>query len=194
MNAMELHNTGETYQPEDIFDIYDEYNAAETRGGKIKASMFPDDIKTMSEVYKIQNSMRVMPHDQNTGGFFIALFKKNAYTYFTGNSNTKEKTPKNVPKTTETDMQEEKNSETDENKPFLGDGVVKDMKNVYVPFPAKYSKEWKEIEAYYGLKDFPGDQLYINEKGEKVVMFVNKAISDFLSLDKKEEINLVNLG
>ena len=25
----------------------------------------------------LQNSMRILPHDQNSGGFFVALFKKN---------------------------------------------------------------------------------------------------------------------
>jgi len=42
--------------------------------------MFPDDLDKMRDVYKIHNSMRVLPHDQNTGGFFIAVFKKHKET------------------------------------------------------------------------------------------------------------------
>ena len=38
--------------------------------------MFPRDEATMKSL-KIENAMRVMPQDQNTGGFFIALLRKN---------------------------------------------------------------------------------------------------------------------
>lgn len=44
----------------------------------IKATMFPESEEIMRECVKIQNSMRILPHDQNTGGFFIALIKKNS--------------------------------------------------------------------------------------------------------------------
>jgi len=38
--------------------------------------MFPLDEKGMKELLHIDYSMRVLPHDQNTGGFYIALFRK----------------------------------------------------------------------------------------------------------------------
>lgn len=37
--------------------------------------MFPPS-QEEAEVMGLRNSMRVLPHDQNTGGFFIALLKK----------------------------------------------------------------------------------------------------------------------
>ena len=39
--------------------------------------MFPEkDKNVMKEIFKIQNTMRILPHDQNSGGFFMALLKK----------------------------------------------------------------------------------------------------------------------
>ena len=42
---------------------------------KIKMSMFPP---TLEEAEKMQlhHSMRMLPHDHNSGGFFLALIKK----------------------------------------------------------------------------------------------------------------------
>lgn len=42
--------------------------------------MFPESKEIMENVIKIQYSMRVLPHDQNSGGFFIAMFKKKKAT------------------------------------------------------------------------------------------------------------------
>jgi hypothetical protein len=42
---------------------------------KIKKSFFPESEEQMLQ-YGIQNTMRVLPHDMNSGGFFVALLKK----------------------------------------------------------------------------------------------------------------------
>lgn len=41
----------------------------------VKESMFAGD-KTLMDKVGIEKTMRVMPHDQNTGGFYVAIFKK----------------------------------------------------------------------------------------------------------------------
>ena len=35
-----------------------------------------EDEKTLKEEFRIERCVRVLPHDQNTGGFFIAVFRK----------------------------------------------------------------------------------------------------------------------
>lgn len=40
--------------------------------------MFARDSTVLRDDIKIQNTMRVMPEDQNSGGFYIALLRKNA--------------------------------------------------------------------------------------------------------------------
>lgn len=42
---------------------------------KIKESCFPIDVPD-----NIEHTIRIMPNDQNTGGFYIALFRKIAET------------------------------------------------------------------------------------------------------------------
>lgn len=53
--------------------VYESF--AEVKDHKIKESMFPP---SLEEAHRIQlhNSMRILPHDQNSGGFFVALLKK----------------------------------------------------------------------------------------------------------------------
>jgi multisite-specific tRNA:(cytosine-C5)-methyltransferase len=76
-SAAELNKEDKEWKTEELFSIFDNCMSEEALTNlKIRGSMFPDDEKTMRDVYKIQNSMRVMPHDQNTGGFFIAVFRK----------------------------------------------------------------------------------------------------------------------
>lgn len=38
--------------------------------------MFPPATEEEARKIGLQNSMRVLPHDQNSGGFFVALLKK----------------------------------------------------------------------------------------------------------------------
>lgn len=42
---------------------------------KIKESMFPPTLEE-AEKMQLQNTMKMFPHDQNSGGFFLALLKK----------------------------------------------------------------------------------------------------------------------
>ena len=43
----------------------------------------------MRDQYKIHHSMKILPHDQNTGGFFLALIKKIEPVVFSNKANTK---------------------------------------------------------------------------------------------------------
>lgn len=47
----------------------------------LKSSMFPESEEVMKKI-GIEKTMRVLPHDQNTGGFYVALIKKKARTVF----------------------------------------------------------------------------------------------------------------
>ena len=180
-NAKQLYDSGLTHTAADLFDIQDQFDSKDTKNNKIKASMFADDEKTMSDVHKIHYSMRVMPHDQNTGGFFIAVFKKHKLAYFPGKKG-------DVTAEAQTDFQKENIGA------YCGDGFVKDQKNNYVPFTQKFPEEWVSIKKYYGLENFPEEQLFVNAGGEKIVTIVSKAVSDYLSFDSKKEMNNVNLG
>jgi hypothetical protein len=181
-NAKQLYDSGLTYTAADLFDIQDQFDPKDTKNNRIKASMFADDEKMMTDVRKIHYSMRVMPHDQNTGGFFVAVFKKHKLAYFPG------KSPGDVTAEAQTSKQKENDGA------YCGDGFVKDQKNNYVSFTKKFPDEWASIKKYYGLENFPEEQLFVNAGGEKIVTIVSKAVSDYLSFDTKKDLNNVNLG
>lgn len=74
---------GEAPEEEKQFDrqkIFNKYASMaelpKDYAGVIGPTLFPEDEETMKNVYKIQNSMRILPHDQDSGGFFIALLRK----------------------------------------------------------------------------------------------------------------------
>jgi len=50
--------------------------------GLIKPSMFCDDEDKMKNVYKLQHTVRILPHDQNTGGFYLALLRKKSHIVY----------------------------------------------------------------------------------------------------------------
>jgi len=101
-----------TYKPDEIFTIFNKWEEVpkDYKGGLIRETMFPDDEEKMKNVYKIQNTLRILPHDQNTGGFYLALIRKKSHIVFGGG----EKKPKaSSPKKEKpmTDENEEKKSE-----------------------------------------------------------------------------------
>jgi len=48
----------------------------------IRPSLFPGDEKFMTDL-GIQKTIRIMPHDQDTGGFYLALFRKKSALLWT---------------------------------------------------------------------------------------------------------------
>lgn len=150
------------------------------------------------KAFKIENSMRVMPEDQNTGGFFIALLRKNKHVNFSkGVVNQEVELEKPVvkvkgnngpkwinPKKTE-EVQEVKAF-----KPFDQRGV----KTEYLPFADKHLDEWNCIRDMYGLPDDLKTHLYISLDGNNRVFLVNQGVKEFLEADTKKTIKQVNIG
>lgn len=57
-----------------ILVTYNNYEEAK-HNYKLKPSMFPPSLEE-AEKMQLHHSMRMYPHDQNSGGFFVALLKK----------------------------------------------------------------------------------------------------------------------
>ena len=72
-----LKTTEEEHSFDELFTTYPEYSDElhVSTDGVIKNTMFPLPKEEMEKL-GIEKSMRIMPHDQNTGGFFIAVFNK----------------------------------------------------------------------------------------------------------------------
>lgn len=51
------------------------------------------------------------------------------------------------------------------------------------------------LKAYFGLKDFPTEQLVSEDQHYKRISFISKELSDYLYMDCfKNQLNLINLG
>lgn len=81
--------------PQDLFNVYESYDQLpKDYKGNIRGTMFPDTLEKMRDVYKIQHTVRLMPHDQNTGGFYLALIRKKNHVVFGGRGPAEHKIPK----------------------------------------------------------------------------------------------------
>lgn len=134
--------------------------------------MFARDSKTLRDVIKIHHTMRIMPEDQNTGGFFLALIRKNAEVNL-------KRTEAKTGETIEEKAQSEDEAK-DAQKIKLNDGsnltatpapdiapqtitIQKERKRKqngyavpkmdYTPFADKFNDAWVAIRDMYGFDD-----------------------------------------
>ena len=87
-------------------DFLDYLQGTEFGKNMIKTSMFAGNEEFMEKTVQIEKTMRVLPHDQNTGGFYIALFRKLKPIVLLKTAGVKEKTM----------ISEEKNEKIQENE------------------------------------------------------------------------------
>lgn len=153
---------------------------------KIEESCFAEDEKTNREIYKLQNCIRLFPHDNDTsklkekfvekkinkifiyikflGGFFITVFKK-------------------------------KNSSANPDNKLLRnkDRMMQEEKGLY--FMEDYPQILKSLKDYYGLSsDFPMNLLVTHSKTQKKINLVSAGLHDLLKADNRNQIKILAVG
>lgn len=136
--------------------------------------MFPLDSSILKDDIKIHHTMRIMPEDQNTGGFYVALLKKNGQVRFgKGEAKTAEEMAEDK------QMQKIKlndgGSNADIQGPVEGEeteiappqtikiektGKIRGFKIPkadYLPFSEKYNDAWQAIRELYGFDEVEAD-------------------------------------
>uniref|UniRef100_F1KYX9 tRNA (cytosine(34)-C(5))-methyltransferase n=1 Tax=Ascaris suum TaxID=6253 RepID=F1KYX9_ASCSU len=132
-------------------------------------SMFPptDEEK---QTFHLERCFRILPHMQNTGGFFVAVLRKTR------------------PISTETPTRFCSAPPTKRRKTFKEDPFV---------FLKEDDERWKEIAEYYGiLKTFPYKNLLgrTNEVDKKrTLYFVSDAVKEFLTCNQ-DKVKVINAG
>ena len=216
----ELIKDDQEYTAKDQFNIYlpEQKNSEEVLTNlKLKDSMFPDELAKMKDVYKTHHSMRVMPHDQNTGGFFIGIIKKNKDTtkltdnhssnveqenlneIILNNDSADEKIMESEKVMEDEKIMEEQKSQipeemTQENKDKNEPKKKNNNKKTWISFCQEMPEDWAAIKEYYGLENFPSERLFIQNKGDKIVSFVSKAIADIINNDRNGKVNTLYIG
>lgn len=131
----------------------------------IDASCFAKDEETSRLQYKLQNCIRLFPHDSDTSGFFITLIRK----------------------IKPLDFGSDKPKKMKENKPINPDKGVFYLKDSFAE-----ANQW--LIDYYGLNNFPFDQLVTHSKIAKKVNFISKGVNELLSSDKRNQLKLISVG
>lgn len=171
--------------------------------------MFPLPEEEMSEL-NIERCFRVMPHDQNTGGFFVTVIKKNSFVYFSDVDAEKAR-KREQNQSDQADLAYEAIKENAGNQTNLED--LNDMVQSSDPNPEseviKLNKanreyfrlsetmpaDWECIKSYYQLKDDTiKDLLYIHQVGEKQVTLVSEKIDNLFKNDNRYQMKRVYLG
>ena len=141
---------------------------------KFIASFFPPQ-GTEEEVetkYHLSRCIRVFPNDQNTSGFFIALFKRKPLI----NGPIPSEESKVPPPATEKVVP-----------------VQSPLKNMIRCDPKDPDIEF--IQTYYGLsEDFPLEQIFTFSTSMNKLFLVNKGLSDLLYSDQEKSLNLIAGG
>ncbi len=173
----------------------------------LKRSMFPSDAEFMKKVVRIENSMRILPHDQNTGGFYVALFRKLKPIVL--KSSKKEKTSAQEPEIEKTigkeeeeqiaevlkklqaeeDNAKQKNNKNKENNPKNKGYPNQEKKKQKIEYKVLEGKDWDWIQEFYGIKkEFPKENLiFSGENGPKKIIFVTSGIKNVLEMDRKSK-------
>lgn len=158
------------YTLEDLFHVYREYDeGAKKFHPKVNPSMFPLEEEEMKEL-GIERVMRVLPHDQDTGGFFVAVIKKNSIVYFDENKKPekkkqeKEEVDIGVEASKEAMVEEEIKENGDEKEEMQEDEPeepvvthshhvlkVKEHQIEYLKFSEKMPDHWEILKEYYEL-------------------------------------------
>ena len=155
-----------------------------TRRG-IKDSMFSN-FYDQEVKAQLDRCLRVLPHDQNTSGFFITIIRK--IKEFDGSEAQQEQ---NVTKVSEKQAQ-----------PVPQDKPAKDLPEQYQRIPKQSIIQMKGknkafefvrcdpkdpdiefIQAFYGLENFPVEQLITQSSEMNKLYYIQKEVSDYLYAD-----------
>lgn len=137
--------------------------------------MFPLDATVLEKEIKIQNTMRLMPEDMNTGGFYVALLKKTGTIRFRKSTVSSGKLQTNLDEKNGSESPSKVAAESGETKETqkvkLNEGEVvanveaaphaevdkkrkdRSIKSEYYELPAKHEDVWLSIKEMYGLDD-----------------------------------------
>jgi len=126
---------------------------------------------------ELSKCLRVMPHHQNTSGFFITIIEK-------------------LKELDDVKLQETDPKGEDQAKLPLQIQELSKTKAFSFIRADPNDPDIQFIQSYFGLRyDFPFDQLIAQDEHFKKIHFISKAVSDFLYTDaNKHQIDLINLG
>lgn len=215
------------------FDNYESVPIYERK--KLLKSMFPPTPEE-AEKANLKRCMRLLPHHQDTGAFFIAVLEKNEkFPHLERNKRKpKSTTPTTTSTSTSTSVEsiESTSSPTpsastssqpsnaaedlsikSENQEVIEDGedeILVEEKEVKVPGGKRNQRTWVEepflplpeelkptiasLVDYYGIIDFPLDQVFTRSSKNQKLYFASKSIANLLAGTNGGPLVVINTG
>jgi len=204
-----------------IWEKSDEVPEASQR--RVRASMFPPSPEE-AEALHLERCMRFVPHDQNTGGFFVALIRKTApihmnellracdaqtveekseTTAIPAGSDEKKETASTEEQGDSFDMAVEPTKveeETQNQTPGKGRQKSGQKRSSQEKIKEEYLPlkpgRFDEIRQFYGISPaFKEDQLYVRTEGAKTIYYVTETVKrDFLDVKWSDRIEVIKTG
>ncbi|KAG0307494.1 hypothetical protein BGZ98_000147 [Dissophora globulifera] len=173
--------------------------------GKYFPSMWPS--KDASKLH-LDRCLRIYPHLQDTGGFFVAVFKKTApYVVPNPGRAAKDKAEASTKTTPAKDAVHKLETATGEEESTVAAkrarvsraeryGAAVNREEPFLFLDAQ-NTDVKLFSKFYGLdEDFPKDQFLVRSEGEKnkTVYFVSEAVKSILQSEDIHRLKVVNTG
>ncbi|EFA86421.1 NOL1/NOP2/Sun family protein [Heterostelium album PN500] len=201
-------------------ELYSSWESvAPTKKARIHPSFFPP-TKEFAESIGLQNCMRVYPHLQDTGGFFITVLEKvsefpnqigkrlinqaaanTSSTTTTTTTNNTESTSTESPVSeestaTESPVAEESTTTTTTEK------KEKEKKPAYQKFfeepfnllSEQDRKDIGQVADFYGLNEFPIDNLLTRSEKSAKLYLASKPIMNIIKGDTQRRLKIINAG
>ncbi|KAI8882372.1 S-adenosyl-L-methionine-dependent methyltransferase, partial [Backusella circina FSU 941] len=168
---------------------------------KFPASTFPPTPEEADAMH-LERCLRIYPHDQDTGGFFVAVFKKVKPLTVADRVMLAKQEGKEVNADDIKEAEDESNDmeQEDNNKPFAGKPKrdVPGIKEAPFEMLPSDSDDLKDITQFYGLDAaFPRDQFLLRSEGSakgRSLYFVSSSIKRVLEAKDFARLQTVNTG
>ncbi|CAD6234356.1 GSCOCG00001847001-RA-CDS [Cotesia congregata] len=184
----------------------------ETWHTQIRPKMFPPNPEDAPK-FHLERCMRILPHHQDTGGFFVALLQKvkplpwESESAMQGSNQDKEKNGEEIPKESMDVEDEKEDDKNDNNKRNLQDNKTaqpeRKKKRIYgyredpfVFFKDDKEDVWESIKKFYNISDELDPRcLYVrcHEGKKKNIYFTSPEIRDIILLNE-HHIKMINTG
>lgn len=162
----------------------------ETYHTQIRAHMFPPSPEVAAQL-KLERCIRILPHQQDTGAFFVAVLKKTA-SKLPWESQNKDK---GVARASE-ECEEQQDTKEDKSIVPRKKRRIQGYKEDPFVFLSEDNKIWKAVRDFYEVDpSFPNQQLLgrCQQENKRNIYLVSKTVRNIIELNS-EKIKIINTG
>ncbi|XP_054917824.1 RNA cytosine-C(5)-methyltransferase NSUN2 isoform X1 [Dermacentor andersoni] len=157
---------------------------------QIRAHMFPPSSEVAAQL-KLEHCIRILPHQQDTGAFFVAVLKKTA-PKLPWESQHKDKGVGKAP----LDHEEKQDTKEDRSVAPRKKRRIQGYKEDPFVFLSEDDKIWKAVRDFYEVDPaFPNQQLLgrCQQENKRNIYLVSKTVRNIIELNR-ERIKIINTG